>query len=78
MENICYTFFEGGEKMSKYYDDKAKERTMRYMKEKRDRITVGVPKGDKERYMMHAKSKGMSLNAYVVRLIEDDIKNSGS
>lgn len=62
--------------MSKYYDDKAKERTMRYMKEKRDRITIGVPKGDKERYMIQAKSKGMSLNAYIVQLIEKDINNS--
>lgn len=62
--------------MSKYYDNKAKERTMRYMKKNRDRITVGVPKGDKERYMIQAKSKGMSLNAYIVQLIENDINNS--
>lgn len=64
--------------MSKYtgYDEKSKERTMRYMKEKRDRITIGVPKGDKERYKTYAESKGMSLNAYVVKLIEDDMKKA--
>lgn len=64
--------------MSNYkgYDEKSKERTMRYMKEKRDRITIGVPKGDKERYMQHAKSKGLSLNAYVVQLIENDINKT--
>lgn len=64
--------------MSKYtgYDEKSKERTMRYMKEKRDRITVGVPKGDKDRYKAHAESKGLSLNALIVQLIEDDIKKS--
>lgn len=64
--------------MSNYkrYDEKSKERTMRYMKAKRDRITIGVPKGDKDRYMQHAKSKGMSLNACFVQLIENDINNS--
>lgn len=62
--------------MSKYkgYDEKSKERTMRYMKEKRDRITVGVPKGDKELYMQHAKSKGLSLNALIVQLLEKDMR----
>lgn len=61
--------------MSKYtgYDDKSKERTMRYMKEKRDRIVVGVPKGDKEKYTVHAQSQGLSLNALIVQLLEKDI-----
>lgn len=64
--------------MSKYtgYDEKSKERTMRYMKEKRDRITVGVPKGDKERYMQYATSKGLSLNKLIVQLLEEEIKKS--
>ena len=61
--------------MSEYkgYDEKSKERTMRYMKEKRDRIVVGVPKGDKARYKAHADSKGKSLNALIVELLENDI-----
>ena len=58
------------------YNEKAKARTMRYMKEKRDRIVVGVPKGDKERYSNHAQSKGKSLNALIIDLIEEDIKKS--
>lgn len=64
--------------MSKYtgYNDKSKERTMRYMKEKRDRIVVGVPKGDKDRYKTHAESKGKSLNALIVELLENDISKS--
>lgn len=64
--------------MSQYkgYDEKSKERTMRYMKEKRDRIAVGVPKGDKERYMIYAKSKGMSLNKLIVQLLEEDMKKA--
>lgn len=64
--------------MSKYtgYDEKSKVRTMRYMKEKRDRITVGVPKGDKDKYKAHAENKGMSLNALIVHLLEKDIEES--
>ena len=64
--------------MSKYngYDSKCKERTMKYMKEKRDRIVVGVPKGDKDRYKTHAESKGKSLNALIVELLENDIKEN--
>ncbi len=60
--------------MSKYtgYDDKSKERTMKYMKEKRDRIVVGVPKGDKERYNQIVKKSGRkSLNALIVELLEE-------
>ena len=59
---------------SKYYDEKAKARTMRYMKENRDRVTVWVQKGDRERYKAHAESKGLSLNALIVQLLESDIK----
>lgn len=56
----------------KYYDEKSKARTMRYMKENRDRLTVWVQKGDKERYKQQAESRGMSLNAYIVKLLEED------
>ena len=55
------------------YDEKAKERTMRYMKEKRDKLTLNLPLGDKERYKTHAESKGKSLTAVIVDLIETDI-----
>ncbi len=64
--------------MSKYYDEKAKERTMKYMKEKRDRIVVGVAKGDKEKYKSHAESKGKSLNALIVELLEADMNATQS
>lgn len=55
------------------YDEKSKERTMRYMKEKRDKLTLNLPLGDKERYKAHAESKGKSLTSLIVELIEDDI-----
>lgn len=59
------------------YDEKAKERTMKYMKEKRDKLTLNLPLGSKERYKKHAESKGKSLTALIVDLVEDDIRNSG-
>ena len=55
------------------YDEKAKERTIRYMKEKRDKLTLNLPLGDKERYKAHAESQGKSLTALIVDLIEADI-----
>lgn len=56
------------------YDDKAKARTMKYMKEKRDKLTLNLPLGDKERYKAHAESKGKSLTGLIVELLEEDIK----
>ena len=41
-----------------------------------DRIIVVVPKGMKEKYQEAAKQKGMSLNGYINKLIEEDMKNS--
>ena len=57
------------------YDKKAKERTMRYMNEKRDKLTLNLPKGDKDRYKQHAESQGKSLTGLIVELLEKDIKN---
>lgn len=58
------------------YNEKSKERTMRYMKEKRDKLTLNLPAGDKERYKKHAESvRGKSLTSLVVELLENDIKN---
>lgn len=58
------------------YDEKAKERTMKYMKDKRDKLTLNLPLGDKERYRAYAQSKGKSLTALWVELIEREMKNN--
>lgn len=58
------------------YNEKAKARTMKYMKEKRDKLTLNLPRGDKERYKQHAENKGKSLTGLIVELIEEDIKRS--
>ena len=41
---------------------------------KLDRGVFYVPKGDMEKIKAHAQQKGMSLNAYIVGLIEKDMK----
>ena len=59
------------------YDEKAKARTMRYMQESRDKLTLNLPKGDKERYMEYAKARETSLTKLIVTLLEADMeKNS--
>lgn len=55
------------------YDEKSKERTMRYMKDKRDKLTLNLPLGDKERYKEHAAKRNKSLTALIVDLLEEDI-----
>lgn len=55
------------------YDEKSKERTMRYMKDKRDKLTLSLPLGDKERYKEHALKRNKSLTSLIVDLLEKDI-----
>lgn len=38
-----------------------------------DQIPLRVKAGDKDKIKAHAQSKGMSLNAYIVALIERDM-----
>ena len=56
------------------YDAKSKERTMKYMAESRDKLTLNLPKGDKDRYKEFAESQGKSLTALIVELIEKEMK----
>lgn len=55
-----------------------REAADKYLKEKVDTIAVRVPKGQKEEIKNHAKSRGESVNAFVLRAIdhtmEDDRK----
>lgn len=39
-----------------------------------DQLRVVVRKGKKDEYKAHAQAKGLSLNAYIIGLIEADIK----
>ena len=46
----------------------------RYNARAYDRINTVVPKGMKEKYRAAAEAKGMSLNAYINKLLEEDNK----
>ncbi len=46
----------------------------KYNKEKYDRITIMVPKGDKERLQSYAQKLNLSLNAYINKIIESEIR----
>lgn len=48
--------------------------TAKYNAKSYDRIEIKVKKGQKTVIQAHAESKGLSLNAYIVGLIEKDMK----
>lgn len=45
---------------------------------KLDTITIHAPKGSKERWRSHAKAQGKSMTAYIIELIEADLKKTES
>ncbi len=54
---------------------KAQQRAVgKYEKENYDKVLLRLPKGNREKIKAHAQQKGMSLNAYIVDLIEKDMK----
>lgn len=53
---------------------KAQQRAVgKYEKENYDKVLLRLPKGNREKIKAHAQQKGMSLNAYIVDLIERDM-----
>ena len=60
--------------MSEYkgYSQKQNIATQKYLSENMEQIRFWVKKGTRERYKAKAASKGMSLSAYIVHLIEND------
>ena len=46
----------------------------KYNEENYDRIGLYLAQGQKERYMEIAKKFGMSLNAYIIKAIEEKIE----
>lgn len=53
------------------YNEKQKEYTMNYMKEKLDEIKFRVPKGQKEVIREHAEKRGEKLTPFIVRAINE-------
>ncbi|MDE6665857.1 MAG: Arc family DNA-binding protein [Ruminococcus sp.] len=45
----------------------------KYIAKAYDQVSLRIPKGTREKYKNHAESKGKSLNALIVELLEADI-----
>ena len=56
------------------YTEAQKRATMKYMKEKLHEIRFRVPKEQAEKIKLHAEEKGLSVRAYILGLIENDMK----
>lgn len=46
-----------------------------HMKERYDRIQLVVPKGKREEIKARASDLGLTVNAYVLRLIDEDLSD---
>ena len=47
----------------------------RFIAQTYDRINLTVPKGNKDRIKAYAEKNGESINGYINRLIDSDLKN---
>lgn len=54
------------------YNESAKKATLKYMAKTYDRLELQIKKGMKEIYREQAEKKGMSLNAYIINLLEKE------
>lgn len=48
--------------------------THKYIKNNYDRAEIQMPKGKKELVKAYAEKQGLSLNAYINKLIDEDMK----
>ena len=70
-------FFSHGEVhiMGSIYTDAQKKASAKYLKEKRDKLTLNLPLGSKQRFKDYAESKGKTLTRLIIDLIENEIEN---
>lgn len=54
------------------YTEASNKATQRYIKKAYDQFVVRVPKGDRDKYSKQAAKKGLSLNAYIIQLLNND------
>lgn len=61
--------------MGAKYTPAQKRAAEKYKREKRDKLTIDFPLGFKERYKTFAASRGKSLTALIVELLEREISS---
>jgi uncharacterized membrane protein YcgQ (UPF0703/DUF1980 family) len=59
------------------YDEKAKERIMRYQKKAYSPLNLNLKKGLKEKYKAFAASRGMSITEMIIRYLDSEIEKTG-
>lgn len=55
------------------YTEATNKAVQKYISKKYDQIAIRIPKGDREKYKQLAESKGKSLNAFIIQLLNDEI-----
>ena len=58
------------------YSKSQNKATQKYIKNKYEEIKIRVPKGKKDQYKELASKKGLSLNAFIVNLMEESLLNA--
>lgn len=64
--------------MGNRYTEAQKNASIKYLAEKTDNLQIRLQKGNKERYKLEASKVGLSLNAFVVQAIENEIVRNNS
>ena len=54
------------------YTQAQNKATQKYINKAYDQFVVRVPKGDRDKYSKQAAEKGLSLNAYIIQLLNND------
>lgn len=62
------------EETKTYYTDARKRANEKYLKESVEDIRIRVPKGQKTIIKKHAEQQGESMNAFVVRAINETME----
>ena len=55
------------------YKQSQSKAVTKYIAKAYDQVSLRIPKGTREKYKSHAESKGKSLNALIVELLEADM-----
>ncbi len=59
------------------YTQASNKAVQKYNKNNYDDLRIRVKKGEAEKIKAHAESKGLSLNGYINKLIQNDMATAG-
>jgi len=65
------------ERKAKYYNDVGKRASIKHVAENYDKVVFKVRKGKRDKIKQLAEIQGMSMQAYIISLIEADAERLG-